>query len=89
MRNKYIVSNQPSFGILDKGYSRHNFGSLAIKKKIIVDRRKLFICSHIYEDFGVEKLNKAIVINCACMKGYIRRVIFDIDSNSCEEVLLK
>lgn len=88
MRGKYVVAHQPIFGILDEGYSGHNFGSLAIRKKIITDEPKLFICGHVHEDFGTKRLNKTTVINCACMKGAVRGVIFDTDSNSCVEVVL-
>ncbi|MCT8974998.1 hypothetical protein N4T77_00145 [Clostridium sp. CX1] len=50
---------------------------------------KIFCTSDIHEAFGVEKLNKTIVINCACMKGKVRGIIFETESNSYKEVLLK
>ncbi|WP_192845051.1 metallophosphoesterase family protein [Clostridium ljungdahlii] len=88
MGGKYVVAHQPIFGILDEGYSGHNFGSLAIRKKIVADEPRLFICGHVHENFGIKKLNKTTVINCACMKGAVRGVIFDTSSNSYAEVVL-
>lgn len=88
MRNKYVVAHQPVWGVLDKGYSGHNLGSLAIRKKIIIDEPELFICGHVHEDFGVAILNKTTVINCACVSGTVRGIIYDTDSNFCVEVIL-
>ncbi len=80
IQGKYLIAHQPPFGILDGGYSGHNYGSMSIKNKIIKDKPKLFICGHIHEDFGVKNFKDTTIINCACQKGITRGIIFDTDS---------
>ncbi len=88
MTGKYVVAHQPPLKILDLGYSAHNYGSDAIRKKIEKDRPAYYICGHVHEDFGVKKLNGTVVINCACMENIVRGTIIDTNCNLCKEVLL-
>ncbi|AWI06723.1 metallophosphoesterase family protein [Clostridium drakei] len=89
VKEKFIVSHQPPYKCLDKGYSGHNYGSRSIRKMILHKNPSVFFCGHIHEEFGVDRLGNTVVINCACSRSIARGIIFDTETNVFEEIILE
>lgn len=58
-----FISHCPPYGILDTTFNGEKIGSKSIKKMIEERKPKLFVCGHVHEEEGWEKVNKTIVIN--------------------------
>jgi Icc-related predicted phosphoesterase len=66
---KVLVSHTPPIDtMLDRLKNGTHVGSLAIKKFIIKERFDLFICGHIHESMGEDKIEQCMCVNTGAYK---------------------
>lgn len=87
-KNKIIISHAPPYKCLDKSISGRCYGSSSIRNMILDKSPLMFICGHVHEGYGVEKLGNTLVVNCSCSNFEIRGVIIDTHLEKYEEITL-
>lgn len=65
-QNTVVVAHMPPLGVGDTLYNGSRCGSMAIRNWIEEVQPKLWLCEHIYEDFGMGAIGNTLVFNCAC-----------------------
>ena len=55
---------------------------------ILTKKPSVFICGHIHEAYGFEKLENTMVVNCACSYYENRGIVIDTETKICLEIML-
>ena len=63
-----VISHSPPYKIKDKALLGMHIGSKKLRKIIEEKRPKFVLCGHVHEDYGYEKFNDTIVVNCSIGK---------------------
>lgn len=77
-----VMAHCPPHLAQDKIITGTHVGSVSVKTCIKNREPKIWFCGHIHENHGVSKLEKTLVINCACdhLKDRLRGVIVDTET---------
>ncbi|HOQ09991.1 MAG TPA: metallophosphoesterase [Syntrophomonadaceae bacterium] len=82
-----VVAHDVPYGCLDQIYSGRSVGSTAILEFIKEKQPSIWLCGHIHEAFGAQRLYNTSVFNCACdpriskLRGWIIDTEKDYRSN--------
>ncbi|MCD6171436.1 MAG: metallophosphoesterase [Thermoplasmata archaeon] len=75
-----IISHVPPYKIKDKTFLGMHIGSKWLRKIVEEKKPKFVLCGHVHEDYGYEKFNDTIVVNCSIGKKG-EYTIIDTDRN--------
>lgn len=88
--NTIFVAHDPPYQCLDKCYDGREVGSKSVRKFIEKFQPKIWLCGHIHEDFGMDKIGDTFVFNCACdyIKNTLRGWVIDTETMVYEKIMI-
>lgn len=89
-RNSIIVAHESPFECLDVTLKGNNVGSKSVREFIKRVKPKIWLCGHIHEGFGQNKIGNTLVFNCACdhIKDLLRGWLIDTENLNFEKVII-
>ena len=85
-----VVAHDPPYKCLDKCSDGREVGSKSIRKLIEEKQPKIWLCGHIHEAAGVDKIGNTMVFNCACRheRNELRGWIIDTETLDFERIII-
>jgi len=64
-RETVLVAHPPPLGVLDRAFGMFRAGSSGLRDLVLVAEPILYLCGHIHEAAGAERLGRTLVVNAA------------------------
>lgn len=90
LEDSIVVAHCPPYDSRDRCFNGDRAGSKSIRDFIEEVQPKAWLCGHIHEDFGVDKIGETFVFNCACdhISNTLRGWVIDTETLDFEKIVI-